>query len=65
MLEQVGNPEDRFSHNEAHIKVVFEVLVTWACAHDGYLVSFFTPDLKSILCIEAVGLGGSGGLEGK
>ena len=31
----------------------------------AYLASFFTPDLNSNLCMEAVGLGGSGGLDGK
>ena len=31
----------------------------------AYLASFFTPDLNSNLCMEAVGLGGRGGLDGK
>ena len=55
MYDLVGNPEDRFSHNEAHIKVGFEeVLITRASYHDVYVhneymikvtSSSFRPDM--------------------
>ena len=36
MSDEVKNPEDWFSQNEAHIKVRLEcVLITWEGKHDG------------------------------
>ena len=36
-----------------------------AAGSERYLTSFRSPVLNSTLCIEAVGLGGRGGLDGK
>ena len=32
MSDQVGNPEDRFSHNEAHIRMVVYMVIEYCMA---------------------------------
>ena len=61
MSDLVGNPENRFSHNEAHIKVGFEVdlnrtdLDVQLCLFsDSYLQYILNSKRKAIISNEIV-----------
>ena len=49
MSDLVENPEERFSHNEAHIKVGYEcswVNMRWACEYDVIQVAIIASPYR-------------------